>query len=130
MRPRPFLATLAVLALAGSVPVAAADSRGELPGQIAMEEMAARLGLTADQQVRIAPALQTRNEGLKALTGRLDADAPPREKLKLAREGRSIQQDFVAAVTPVLTEEQNDEWKKMREETRGQLAERRQRRQP
>lgn len=129
MRPRPFLATLALLALA-SLPAPAADSRGELPGQIAMEEMAARLELTADQQARIAPALQTRNEGLKALAGRLAADAPRREKLKLVREGRSIQQDFVAAVTPVLTEEQNGEWKKMREETREQLAERRQRRQP
>lgn len=130
MTPRPFLAILAVLALAGSLPAAAADARGELPGQIVMEEMAARLDLTADQQARIAPALQTRNEGLKALAGRLDADAPRREKLKLVREGRSIQQDFVAAVTPVLTQEQNAEWKKMREDTREQLAERRQQRQP
>src|SRR5690606_34956928 len=124
------LVILAVLALAGSLPAAAADARGELPGQIASEEMAARLDLTADQQARIAPALQTRNEGLKAMAGRLDADAPRREKLKLVREGRSIQQDFVAAVTPVLTQEQNAEWKKMREDTREQLAERRQQRQP
>lgn len=130
MTPRPFLVILAVLALAGSLPAAAADARGELPGQIVMEEMAARLDLTADQQARIAPALQTRNEGLKALAGRLEADAPRREKLKLVREGRSIQQVFVAAVTPVLTQEQNAEWKKMREDTREQLAERRQQRQP
>lgn len=129
MRPRPFVAFLFALALTVGHGAVAEEAGRELPGQIALQEIATRLELTAEQQARIEPALEERNAKLKVLAGKLDANASRRQKLKVLREGRDIQQQFVAAVTPVLTKEQNAEWQKMRDETRGQLAERRQRRQ-
>lgn len=130
MKHRTLGALAAMLVVFGSVPATAADSADSMPAPIVMEDLAARLDLTADQQARIAPALQKRNEGLKALAGDLDGEASRRQKLKAAREGRAIQQEFVGKVTPVLTKEQQATWEKMRHETRAQLSERRQRRQP
>src|SRR5690606_17813581 len=95
------------------------------PAPIAMEELAARLDLDAAQQARIAPALQERNERLQGVTGK--AGASRREKLQVLREARTIQQDFVSKVSPVLTKEQNAEWSQLRDETREQLSERRRR---
>jgi len=129
MRFRPFIALVAALALTVGHGAAADEAGRELPGQIALEEITTRLQLTGAQQARIEPALAKRNAQLKALAGKLDDDASRRAKLKVLREGRDIQQQFVAAVTPVLTKEQNAEWQKMRDETREQFAERRQRRQ-
>lgn len=116
----------ALLVLCGSGSANAAEFMTGQSAPIAMEELAARLDLDASQQARIAPALQERNERLEALTGK--AGASRREKLQVLREARTIQQDFISKVSPVLTKEQNAEWSQLRDETREQFSERRQRR--
>ncbi len=124
MKPRLFLMLLAMLALCIVLPRGAAAAE-EAPAQIAMEELATRLNLTAEQQAQIAPALEQRNARLKAMAGEVNADSSRREKLKALREARSIQKEFVGKVSPVLTKEQAAEWEKFRDEARDRLKERR-----
>ena len=114
----PGLAALLVLCV--SVSANAAEFVTGQSAPIAMEELAARLDLDASQQARIAPAVQERNERLEALTGK--AGASRREKLQVLREARTIQQDFISKVSPVLTKEQNAEWSQLRDETREQIS--------
>ncbi|MFO7325365.1 MAG: hypothetical protein DIU62_006595 [Pseudomonadota bacterium] len=92
--------------------------------EIALEELAKRLDLTEEQQARIAPALQERNRRLQALSGKLDRGGSRREKLKVAREARDIQQEFIGKVNPVLTSGQKAEWERMRAEMRDKARER------
>lgn len=106
-----------------AVPVSAADS-DETHTEMAMDELASRLDLTAEQQARIAPALEERNRKLKALAANRNPDAARREKLKSAREARAIQQEFVGKVEPVLTKEQKAQWARMREEARDRMRDR------
>ncbi len=126
MKPRPIApALLATLFLCTALPPIAAAAADEVPAQMAMEELSSRLNLTADQQTRIAPALEERNSRLKALSGELGSDGSRRQKLKALREARSIQQNFVGKVSPMLTKEQKVEWDELRDETRDKLKERR-----
>jgi hypothetical protein len=110
-----------MLALCAAV-AAVAD---EAPATVAMEELAMRLNLSAGQQAQIAPALEERNSRLRALRGEFDVGASRRQKLRALREARSIQQDFVGKVSPVLTSGQKAEWDKLRDEMREKLRERR-----
>ena len=125
MKPRLLLMLLAMLALCIVLPRGAAAAEEEVPGQIAMEELATRLNLTEEQRAQIAPALEQRNTRLKAMAGEVNADSSRREKLKALRQARSIQKEFVGKVSPVLTREQAAEWEKFRDEARDRLKERR-----
>lgn len=116
-----------VLALFGPLAIAhAADSD---TGQVALDEMRDRLALTPDQEARIAPLIQERNDRLKALRDSADPGASRREKLSQLRQARSIQQDFVKQVEPLLSKEQKKQWdalrKEMQENTKERLRERR-----
>jgi hypothetical protein len=99
---------------------AAEDPRSE----VLIDELASRLNLTDEQRTRIAPALEQRNERMRDLLARRDSSARPRQRIALAREAKGIQDDFVNRVNPVLTKEQQAEWKRLREEMRGRLKER------
>jgi hypothetical protein len=122
MHPRQFPVFFAMLALcvAMAAPVVAAEA----PGQVAMEELATRLNLSAEQQAQIAPALEQRNSRLKAIADQTGADARAREKVRALREARAVQKEFVGKVTPLLTKEQAAEWEKLRAETRERVKER------
>jgi hypothetical protein len=119
MQPRLFLLLFATLAVCIVLPprISAAEAQRE----IAMEELASRLKLTTEQQAQIAPALEQRNSGLAAIAGRVGPEASAREKVKALREARSIQQEFVGKVSPLLTREQAAEWEKLRAENRERL---------
>jgi Skp family chaperone for outer membrane proteins len=116
--------TLFLVLVTGTPALAAAAE--DPVGAVALEELVTRLELTAEQQARIAPLLQQRNDRLRALATDLDADSPRRQKLKTLREARSIQQEFVSKVSPLLTSGQQAEWEALREEMREKLKERRQ----
>lgn len=123
MKPHAPLSVFALLVLltCGSPAIAASAA-----GDVLMEEMATRLQLTDAQKAEIAPPLEQRNNQLKALRDSLPEDASRRQRLKALREARSIQQEFVGKVSPVLTKEQKSEWDKMREEMRDKASELRQ----
>ena len=84
--------------------------------QLKFEELRERLALTPEQEAKIAPLVQERNEKLKALRGSSGAEPSRRERLAMLKEARSIQQDFVERVEPMLTAEQKKEWAAIREE--------------
>lgn len=74
--------------------------------------------------MKIAPLVQERNEKFKALRARSDPNASRSEKRVLLQEARGIQDDYVARVEPLLTQEQKKEWEAIRKETRKEIAER------
>jgi hypothetical protein len=110
----------------GSHSAVAADdagSKGEV-AQLAMEKLRDRLALTPDQEARIAPLVQARNQKLQALRGSMDADASRRQKRGALKEARAIQSDFVEKVEPLLTTEQKKEWEVLRKEMRDEMMQR------
>jgi protein CpxP len=84
--------------------------------QLKFEELRERLALTPEQEAKIAPLVQERNEKLKALRGSGGGEASRRERIAMLKEARGIQQEFVEQVEPMLTAEQKKEWAAIREE--------------
>jgi hypothetical protein len=122
MKLRTALSLFALSIVALGSPAIAATSADE----ILLDEMTTRLNLTEAQQAQIAPPLERRNKQLKSLRGDLSENASRRQKLKALRQARSIQQEFVGKVSPVLTKDQKAEWEMMREEMRDKASELRQ----
>jgi predicted HAD superfamily phosphohydrolase len=92
--------------------------------QLRIDELRTRLALTSEQEARIAPLIQARNEKLKALRDSTDPNASRREKLSTLKEARAIQQELVAQVEPLLSKEQKKEWEVIRKEMREVARER------
>lgn len=122
MGSRHLVVIAALLALAAS-PASGGELAEKVSPEVLLAELSGRLSLTPDQQAHIAPLLRQRNDRILALVEGLDAGASRRAQLKTLRQARSIQQEFVSQVTPVLTPEQGAEWEKLREETRDRLEE-------
>jgi hypothetical protein len=114
------VALLLGTSLAPSLAPAAEDPQAE----VMIDELANRLKLTDEQRARIAPALEERNDRMRELLAQREAAASRRQRIALAREARDIQQDFVGRVNPVLTSEQQVDWKRLREEMRAKLKDR------
>lgn len=129
MTARPFFATLLLTALClAGAPCSAiaadeAASKTEI-AQLAMEQLRERLALTADQEAKIAPLVQARNQKLQALRGSMNADASRRQKRSVLKEAREIQGEFVEKVEPILSAEQKKEWGKLRSEMRDEMMKR------
>ena len=129
MRIRSFLTVLILSALClGVAPhaaTAADDSASKSEAaQLGMDKLRERLALTPDQEARIAPLVQARNQKLQALRGSLDANASRREKRGVLKEVREIQGEFVEKVEPLLTPEQKKEWEALRKEMRDEMMSR------
>jgi predicted outer membrane protein len=125
MKVRFSTALLAAIMLGFVGPAPAAEASESPPAQIAMEQLSTRLNLTPEQQEAIAPALERRNSRLRELGATFDGpEASRRQRLKALREARSIQQAFVREVSPMLSQEQQTEWEKLREEMRDGARER------
>jgi hypothetical protein len=120
-------AMLAVFALSGTVQLAqaaeGARSNSEA-AQLAMGQLRERLELTPDQEARIAPLVQARNQKLKALRDSMDAGASRREKRGALKQARAIQSEFVSKVEPLLTDPQKKEWEAIRQEMRDEMMKR------
>lgn len=115
-------AALCVLFLLQACPLSAAED------EVRMPDFATRLALTPEQQQRIAPALEERNRRLAELRGALPEEASRRERLRALREARTVQQQFVEKVNPVLTEAQRAQWQAQRDAAREGARERLQQR--
>jgi hypothetical protein len=126
---RSFFAALILTTLgAGGIPasaIAADETRSSSEvAQLGMEQLRERLALTPDQEAKIAPLVQARNQKLQALRGSMDADASRRQKRGAFKEAREIQSDFVEKVEPLLTAEQKKEWEALRKEMRDEMKQR------
>lgn len=117
----------ALIALAGiTLPAIAAEPTDaqQQALETKIQELRARLALTPEQEQKIAPLLEARNQKLRDLRAKYGDDASRRDKLAMLREGKAIQKDFDAQLEPILTEEQLKEWQQFRDETRAAARER------
>ena len=108
--------------LACTQPCTAAESPA--PAQMNIEDLRARLALTPDQQAQMAPLVEERKAKMAGIRSKLSAATSRRDKRSVLQEAKVIQDDFNSKVEPVLTQEQQAEWKKIREESREQMKER------
>lgn len=124
-----FAAALALLAVVSAVTdtsAYAAEPTAEQRDamQMKVEGLRSRLALTPEQEEKIAPLVRERNEKFQALRAKSNPNASKSEKRALLQEARGIQDDFVARVEPLLSQEQKKEWEAIRKETRKEIAER------
>ena len=90
-----------------------------------LEQFVERLKLTPEQIERVRPVLVEEAQQLKALREKAgNAGEGRRAKLKLARELRAIQDRVDDELKKVLSKEQMNELKKIRDERREQLRDR------
>jgi Spy/CpxP family protein refolding chaperone len=125
-----FLAALALGALVAIVPNARAQdtkdaAKPALPasgarsgrggGAAQLDRLSERLKLTDDQKTKLQPILKEEAAKLREL--RDDKTVTEEQRPAKARE---IRQQYLAKIKPILTTEQFDQLKKMREQNRGQ----------
>jgi hypothetical protein len=89
-----------------------------------IQELRDRLALTPEQEQKIAPLLEARNQKLRELRAKYGEDASRREKLGMMREAKAIQKDFDGQLQPILTKDQWQQWQQFRDETRAAARER------
>ena len=92
--------------------------------EMTMEQLTTRLNLTPEQQTKIAPYVETRRTKMQDVHSKLSANATRKDKRAAMQEAKQAQDEFVKNVEPVLTTEQQAEWKKLRDEAREQMKER------
>jgi len=96
-------------------------AEGSSHQSMSMDELSSRLHLTPEQQDKIKPLAEQRRARLEDIHGRMSTAASRRDKFSLMKEAKQAQDEFVAGVEPLLTAEQQGEWKQMRDEAREQM---------
>ena len=96
-------------------------AEGSSHQSMSMDELSSRLHLTPEQQDKIKPLAEQRRARLEDIHGRMSTAASRRDKFSLMQEAKQAQDEFVAGVEPLLTAEQQGEWKQMRDEAREQM---------
>jgi periplasmic protein CpxP/Spy len=104
----------------GNPPAASSQHMHKFDAQTQLERLTKQLQLTQDQQAKIGPMLQQRDQQLEAL--RSDTSLKPADRRAKAM---SIMQDSEGQIGGVLTQEQNDKWKAMREKAMERMQEKR-----
>lgn len=106
-----------------SMAAVAADSP-EPTTQAAIDQLRSRLNLTPEQEAKIKPLAEARRTELEGVRTRMQGATTRRDKAKVMRDAQQAQDKYVSAVTPLLTPDQQAEWKKIREEGKEQMKER------
>jgi Spy/CpxP family protein refolding chaperone len=88
--------------------------------QTQLQRLSKQLQLTPDQQAKIGPMLQQREQQLQSLHG--DSSLKPADRRAKAM---SIMQDSESQIGGVLTQDQRDKWKAMREKAMERMQEKR-----
>jgi hypothetical protein len=116
---------LALLLMSAAPAWARQDSVAEqLTDQVQqrIEAIKGRLALTPEQIAQMRPVLEDEVRKLKAMREKYSgSDQSRRTKLKMARELRDIQSAADERLRKILSKQQMDEMKKIREERREQL---------
>jgi septal ring factor EnvC (AmiA/AmiB activator) len=122
---QPLAAALALYLICIAPQSAAADESPLSPPQVTIEELRTRLNLTPQQQEQIAPLVEERKAKMAPIRAKVSSTASRREKIAAFQEAKAVQDDFNSKVQPLLSQEQQAEWNKIREEMRGRMKERR-----
>ena len=88
-----------------------------------MTEIQGRLKLTPQQIDQIRPILQDEVQKMKALRDKYQGDTSRSSKRHMLREAKSIQEDGQSKINPLLTKDQQSEWKKIRDEQKAKMRE-------
>lgn len=118
-------AALAAYLICTAPQIAVATESASSTQQITIEDLRARLNLTPQQQEQIAPLVEERRIKMEPIRAKLSSAASRRDKLAVLKEAKAVQDDFNSKVQPLLTPEQQAEWKQIREDLREQMKERR-----
>jgi Spy/CpxP family protein refolding chaperone len=86
-----------------------------------MQMMTAKLGLSQDQQAKIAPVIADRQQQVRALMA--DTSSRPFQK---QRKAKQIKQDSDAKINAVLTPDQQKKYAALEEQMKEEMKERRQ----
>jgi len=106
---------------AGNTPPAAGNhNMHAFDAQSQLQRLSKQLQLTSDQQAKIGPMLQQRDQQMQSLQG--DSSLKPADRRAKAM---SIMQDTQSQIGGVLTPEQRDKWKAMREKAMERMQEKR-----
>jgi Spy/CpxP family protein refolding chaperone len=114
---KPIVILCLSLALAPALP-----AQQEAPRRV--EQLQNRLQLTPEQVQKIRPILEEEAEKLREIRAKYQGSTDRRSRAKMLRELQDVQQSIERRITPILTKEQQAEWKKIREERRAELRER------
>jgi hypothetical protein len=125
MQPRKSFALILLMTLlCGTVQLAVADDAAAPAPQLNIEDLRARLNLSAEQQAQIQPLVEQRKAKMEEIRTRLSAATSRRDKRAVLQDAKGVQDDFNNTVTPLLTKEQQAEWTKIRAEVRDHMKER------
>jgi hypothetical protein len=95
------------------------------PGPVpSIDVVRSRLGLTPEQEEKLAPLFQERLAQLQELRQRLEQAPSRQDKRALLREGKQQADAFNRKVEGVLDVRQKQEWQELRDETREKVKER------
>jgi hypothetical protein len=90
-----------------------------------LQQVKDRLNLTPEQAEQVRPVLTEEVESLRALREKYNQNGQDRRtRMKMGRELRSIRSAADDKLKKILSKQQMDEWKKIREEWRQDLRER------
>jgi hypothetical protein len=121
--------TLRILAccLAGLLAYGQQASSEDRAAQAAerMKQLQARLKLTPEQIEKLKPIVQQEIQELRAVRDKHASDTSRRGRLSMAREMKGVQDKYDDSIGAVLTPEQIKEWKKIKEERKEQMKQKR-----
>jgi LAS superfamily LD-carboxypeptidase LdcB len=120
-------ATILGISLACAAWTAQAHDRWPDPetAKARMEEAAQRLQLTPEQSSRLKPVIEEHVSQLKAVRDKYPAEPSRQSKREMFQEMHTLRQDYETKVREILTDEQEQEWAKMRDEARARMREHR-----
>jgi Spy/CpxP family protein refolding chaperone len=88
-----------------------------------MEHAAERLKLSDAQKQQLRPLVEEHVAKAKAIRDKYPPESSPEQKQQMHHEMRAVREDYDGKVQAVLTEEQRQEWEKMRAERRDRMRE-------
>jgi len=119
---------LAGALIVGVAPVAQAHGpEGDPAARIEkhMQMAAERLKLDDAQKQQLRPLVEEHVAQVKAIRDKYPAETPREQKRQMYDEMKAVREDYDSKVRAVLTEEQRQEWDKMRAERRDRMREHR-----
>ena len=112
------------LILSAAVAAEATDEQKQEMSQ-RVENLKARLKLTPEQEEKLGPLVKEEAQKLKAIREKHKGDTSRAGKKQMMQEAKPVRDHFNQEVEKILTPEQMAEWKKIKEEKKEELKERR-----
>jgi len=119
-------ALFAVVLMVGLAPAGQAHDHHEDHGariEKHMEHAAERLGLSDAQKEQLRPLVEQHVAKAKAIRDKYPAESSAEQRRQMYQEMHAVREEYDGQVRAVLTEEQRQEWEKMRSERRDRMRE-------